>query len=272
MGQKCSCFDKEQDTKTEKNIYDYSLTHRKDETNLDTKTKFKKVKEFQVNEKYDESMGLGNYENDCTKEKINMIISNISFWFLRKKFKENQKENLKENSENLFKEYFESEEIKKLRKIEQKITNKFDVNGWKEFYEKFPLKFEDLPKSKYTNNDFSNNINNKNSLDNLIYNNQYEEIFGNTKTKKLIYIKPENKEDIKFKEFSTNRDHRNNSYIYIGQVNNFGERHGRGIVYYLDGSNMEEGTWYNNILVGFCRKTLPNGVYYECKLFKIFDI
>ena len=89
--------------------------------------------------------------------------------------------------------------------------------------------------------------------------NHLEDYIGKTYFTKKIFIK--NEED----EINLKKTDRKKSYIYIGQINNYGEKHGKGILYYLDGSSMEEGNWHNDYLIGWCRIMLPNGVYFECK-------
>jgi len=186
---------------------------------------------------------------------------------------------LQENSENLFEELIASEGIKNLNKISEKIKNNFEINGWKEYYEEFPLKFEDLPNSKFQENFNFNSFEKKDfNLNELINNNQYEDLLGETFHKKLIFLKPQKNEEIKFKQnsnynYSNTKSNANSisnncknfSFIYIGQVNKFGEKHGKGILYHLDGSAMEEGIWYNDHLMGWIRKILSNGIYFECK-------
>lgn len=275
MGQKCSCFDKEMDSKTEKNIYDMSKFNRKESEYMDNDArKIVKAKNSHLINREDlindeNNMGLNFYDNEFDREKISskiqVIIRNISSWFHRKKFRENLRNSLVQNSEEIFNELFSSEAIKKLIDVNKKIEKSFDLEGWKEFYNTFPLKFEDLPLSRFSKKLESNNEKN---LSNLIINNQYEEIFGETFAKKIILMKPQKSEEIKFKQNSSNNKEnkeRDYSFIYKGQVNKFGEKHGRGILYYLDGSSMEEGFWFNDQLVGWCRKVLPNGIYIECK-------
>jgi hypothetical protein len=141
MGQKCSCFDKEVESKLEKN--DFSISIKKEKVNEnDNEGQIKKAKERNSYEKSNLNEKLSNNNYNI---KLRIIIKNISSWFFRKKFLENSKKSLEEHSEKLFEQLYSSESIRNLNKISEKIKINFDVNGWKEYYEEFPLKIEDLP-------------------------------------------------------------------------------------------------------------------------------
>jgi hypothetical protein len=305
MGQKCSCFDKETETKLEKN--DFSDSYKKE--NIMQEENFKNAKEANILKKnytIDFYIKNGKSSSSDNHNKLEIIIRNISSWFFRKKFNQNIRKSLEIHSEKLFKELFASESIKNLNKIKEKIKNNYDYNGWKEFYEKFPLKFEDLPNSKFQNY-YDYNFKNENfNLNQLINNNNLEDLLGITYQRKLIFINPvenninnnNNKEEIRYKQNFKNLNENNVtdkdkdkdkdkklSFIYIGNVNKFGERHGKGIMYQLEGSllssqiqsqtplslsisaiSMEEGIWYNNYLIGWVRKILSSGIFYDCKI------
>lgn len=275
MGQKCSCFDKEVEANLEKNSFSVSNT-KENEKEEEIKAAKKSLIQKQTSIKSIQEKP----SNDDYIKSLKIITQNVCSWFFRKKFIENKKKSLENHSQKLFQEIYNSESIKNLNKISEKIKNNFDINGWKELYEEFPLKIEDLPHSEFQRyHDNNNNYNHNNNFDlnKLIYDNNYEDLLGITYNRELIYLKPaENynkydKEEIRFKQ---NKD-KDNSFIYTGQVNKFGEKHGEGILYTLEGSylsgsslfaiSMEQGIWYNNHLIGWVRKILSNGIYYECK-------
>lgn len=251
MGQKCSCFDKEIEKKFEQmqmsgNTYEHNNT------------------EYVIAKKQKIRNSSKIMNDDDINEKIQIIVKNISYWFLKKKFKEAQKKTLTEISENLFKELISSENVKKLMEINKQIKNSFETNGWKKYYNEFPLTFEDLPIKKNELNFIDLNI----KLNQIIINNKLEDLFGNTQFKNLIYIMPQkNKDEKNMTKKNSDNDlmkNKNSSYIYTGNINKFGEKHGSGVLYYLDGSSMEIGTWFNNHLIGWCRKIFPSGIYIEC--------
>jgi hypothetical protein len=257
-------------------------------------------------------------KNDA--KKINIIIKNIFYWFFRKKFNKKEKESLKIIAENTFNEFNLSENIVKLRKLSQNIKTIFDeLNGWKDFYDNFPIKYKELPKSKYeksnNNNNNKSDLNNSNLINNSIYISEKEDdiksnnfinididndnnidllkdskLFKKTYFENRIFIKqnlddekvtirkrkvtfaPEienaNDNNNKINKFiNYNKIDKRKSYIYIGNVNKFGEKHGKGVLYYLDGISMEEGLWFNNHLFGWSRITYSNGIYFESKFF-----
>ena len=257
MGQKCSCFDKEMDSKTEKNMKDntFSPVHRKESMSLESKLKRAK-QGHQMNSEgtsIGDAIDMGVNDKEKTyNEKIKIIINNISCWFYKKKFLEKQKTSLSENSENIFNQLFTSENIANLKEISGKIKNNFEINGWKKHYKEFPLKLQDFPESRFQG-DFSykNNFNDK--IDINDDSNYLEEIFRKSFKTNIIYLNPQNQYVEK------------QSFIYKGQINKYGERHGEGVLYHVDGSSMEIGTWYNDHSIGWCRTVLPNGIYFESK-------
>lgn len=276
MGQKCSCFEKDADRKLEKNMYDYP--NKKDNYINDNKNQNARVSNqyaFENSTLTHDGMGLmdysknGKYYNGKQKtEKLEIIIRNIASWYFKKKFIDIQKKPLQEISDNLYKEYMSSEKIIRLKDTNNKIKNKFDLNGWKLYYNDFPLTFNDLP----IRGNEENFIDYNQDLNQIIKNNKFEDLFGNTQYKNSILIIPEkNQYEIKFKNksnfdnFDLNKE-KISSYIYEGHVNKLGQKHGQGVLYYINGSSMEIGTWYNNYLIGWSRKILPSGIYIDCNI------
>ena len=260
MGQQCSCFDKSNEKILEQRIeIDYNPLVRtanesnKLEPNEDTLTKTKlnqnnknQEDDYENNsqlfnkytsnvenityqktdiEKKDDSF----YPIEKSERKINkfklLIQKNILNWYYKKLYDEKIKDQLISHHEEVFKKCFNLQEVKILVKLIDIIKNKFDNQGWKKFYDEIPQEFE----------------------------------FGKIFQTKKIYIEDNDriKKDI--------NDNIIKSYVYLGEVNKFNQKNGRGQLYYLDGSCKEEGIWLNDSLNGWCRIIYSNGIIIEGK-------
>jgi len=248
-----------------------------------------------------------NYMNTESKNtKIFKIIKNIKNWFYKKRFVENEKENMVEINRNIYNSYLNSENVKKLQKLDLQCKEKFDLNGWKKYYKEFPFDLLNL-----------NTTINKNEIARDKNGIIYEKIFGKTFISKKMFlgknsikdmdIEPKHKnyyininmnsnedyhpnasytniknknDNIQFKgNTEENKENKENSedrknYIYVGDVNKFNQKHGKGYLYTLDGSCMQNGTWFEDNLIGWVRKiyTVENGIAFEGKFYFSYSL
>jgi hypothetical protein len=317
MGQNCSCFEKEIDT-SEKNVEDL-LKSKSNQNEIVNNYIYNnqsiKVKQIQRNSsllnleennieemsmlpntmnkknenqnedkeenEIENNKGKKNFIDNSDKEKINLLIKNISIYISRKNFIEKEKNSLRIFSENMFNQLILCEGIEKLMNLRKNIKIIFEQNGWKDFYENCPILYKDLPKSKFEKYEIKNkekNSNNYKNFENInLYQTENNNLFGKTYFEKKLFIRPENEKNNLNKKIkldnsnlNTNIDFIDNfnkkrSYIYIGHVNKFGEKHGKGILYYLDGCSMEEGIYFNDRLIGWSRIIFGNGTFIDSK-------
>lgn len=223
-------------------------------------------------------------------DKVNLIIKNISNWFYKKRFVENLKEELEKANEHLFSNLINSENVKNLEALAKQCKKPFRIDDWKNYYKEFPINLSSLYSAdknvdkasiqsgvnfdyvfgktykskkiflgKNSDKQASNkdnirminkdNISNANdtSKDNLIEANKDK--YNNANDSQNEISNKNNKK--KIKELK--------NYVYKGDVNKYNQKHGKGVLYYLDGSSKEEGTWYEDELIGWIRIIFSGG-------------
>lgn len=194
--------------------------------------------------------------------KIGLIIKNFRRWFYKEKFIKSTKKLLIENNKILFNKLMSSEEIKKLIYYSSCCCKPYNFDDWQQFYSQFPINFQ-----QYLTNE---NL--------LSYKIDPDNIFGRIYQSKKVFLGKNiydynsmKQKSIKTRENRFNYNSNTNEqeisnqkkYIYIGEVNKYNTRHGRGVLYYLDGCRREEGSWFEDKLVGWTRITYSNGLIME---------
>jgi len=210
---------------------------------------------------------------------VNILIRNISNWFYKKKFVENIKEKLEEANENLFKNLIKSEIVQHLEALASKCIKPFSIYDWKNYYKEMPINLSNVsfagknPKNIDKQSGFNlefifgktyksrkifmgknffkqasnSDINNKKDDTRSIAN---DNLNKDLLAGKDNYNAP-SAEEINNKNAKKKQEMRN--YVYVGEVNNYNQKHGKGVLFYLDGTSREEGTWYEDELIGWIR-------------------
>jgi len=230
-------------------------------------------------------------------DKVNIIIKNISNWFYRKKYVEKLKDSLLDYNEQKFKNLIGSENVKKLQNLSNNCKKPYKIDDWKILYPNgFPIDLSNIGVKSNKPEDIINyenifgktyksrkiyvannaiieekreiNFKNEHKSNNDIYSNA-----NNHGTKNLIEINT----DKNNKNANSNSNyHKKNiekkdskDYVYVGDINRYYQKHGKGILYYLDGSKLVEGTWLNDELIGWIRIIYPfeNGLVFEGKTY-----
>lgn len=214
--------------------------------------------------------------------KINLIKRNMANWFYRKRFVEQIKDELVEANEILFKNLMESENVRKLEALCAKCQKPFSIDDWKNYYKEFPINISNVyfsGKKLNKNNGISFDLifgktynsrkiflgknyvqkapkPERNSEVQVINNDESDNISNannNSSNNNLIGIKYKTNTNHPEKNDHNNKNQNAKNYVYVGDVNRYNQKHGKGVLYYLDGSSREEGTWYEDELIGWVR-------------------
>lgn len=228
-----------------------------DHSNTITKDKVPESAPKSTRRKYDE-------------EKIILITRNLRKWYYRHKFIKRIKPDLIFNDKLLFDKLLNSLQVQKLIDINSKCKKPYQPDDWQQFYSEYPINVQNLLKSKKDHNNTK-----KVALDSSVFGNVYKtkKIFlgknnenayndteDNSNNPNQIILKGNSKENI----YSNSKENQKlKNYIYIGEVNKLNKKHGKGMLYYLDGSSREEGTWFEDSLIGWTRIIYSNGVVFE---------
>lgn len=328
MGQKCSCFIKEDENKNEKRLEDETLNRinitknpsNKEEFLNDSfiQSKYKAKAEQQNN--YSErnkqnsiSLEANNYlktdnslnnaktnliekqtldkktsRKEFDVDKVNLIKRNMAIWFYRKRFFEQIKDELMETNENLFNNLMNSENVKKLEALSAKCKKPFNLDDWKNYHKEFPINLSNeyfaaknglkLKKSNsginfelifgktfkskkiFLGKNFvntNNSINKRESENDIrIINNDVKSNANDNSSNNLIPIKDNNNNYV---SGNKKKNKENKNYVYVGEVNKYNQKHGKGVLYNLDGTSREEGTWFEDELIGWVRVIFSAG-------------
>jgi len=237
--------------------------------------------------------------------KVDLIKRNMANWFYRKRFLEQVKDGLVEDNERLFNDLFNSENVRKLEALSAKSKKAFNLDDWKKFYSEFPINLSNICFSAQKGQKLKGKTGFNFDFD-LIYGKTFQsrKIFLGKKNVLSSFNIGENCNDnrsnannkqrnnnlvaVKDKSKNYKNDNINNNdsvdgvsnqknkegknYLYIGSVNKNNQKHGKGVLYNLDGSSREEGTWFEDELIGWVRVifSAADGLVLEGKLKKKF--
>lgn len=229
-------------------------------------------------------------------DKVNMIKRNMGNWFHRKRYVEQLKDGLVEANERLFQNLMSSENVRKLEALCAKCKKPFSLDDWKNYYKAFPINLSNVyfsGKNANKNNgvnfdlifgktyrsrkiflgkNSAANTNKKQSDSDIkIVNSKYNSNSNNddnrsnandNSSNNLIALKEKQNLNNPEKNSKNDNDKGKKNYVYIGDVNKYNQKHGKGVLYYLDGSSREEGTWFEDELIGWVRVVSSTGNFF----------